>query len=825
MANAPDARLRVRNAVPGPRGGGLYLSESQRTRLLDAAFAIVCEEGYRGMAVRAVSERAGVSSKTFYDLFEDREGCFLAAFDYGVEQLAEVARPAYEAQRDWAAAIRAGLGALLAFLDDEPALRRVVFVEALGVGPRVLARRAEVLDGLAGLLDEGRESAKETADELPAMTGTGVVGAAFSMIHARLIEQHAEPLVGLLNELMATIVLPYRGREAAARELNHPISKAGPVFVRPMSPATLPAEGFDLMGRPDERSGTRADFRLTVRRHAALSAVAELCARGLEPSNREVCGGVGIADQSQVSRLMMGLERQGLVENTRAGVLGTRKAWRLTPQGQAALDANWGGRASIKKEHRPARRSASVNGRASVRRRVPASRRGSGGKSVPERQRSRLLEATFALVAEDGYRDLTAGLIAARAGVSRRTFYELFGDREDCFLQAFDHALDVLAEQVLPVYETEREWTARVRAGLAALLECLDGEPVLRRLVFVEALPAGPRVLARRVQALDELTAVVDEGRADGLAAEGVPALAAQGIVGAVFGVIYGHLSQRRPEPLIGLLGSLMAIIVLPYRGGAAAEREQRGTWTFSSGRENPAGVKSPARLAERQAAPPIAGLRPLGSALPADFRLTVRTQMALAAVAACSARGVSPSNLEVGRRIGVASKGAVSHLMSRLQEQGLVENTHGRTKGLQKAWRLTQHGEAVLDAHLPAPGRRASNTDEPTELSGGKLVAKRARSAPARPASAGFRLTVRTHLVLTAIAEHTGASNRAIAKAAGVRDEGQISKLLARLQDRGLIRDTANPTSSGHPKSWQLTPQGEALLHAHRPQSSERAA
>jgi len=84
--------------------------------------------------------------------------------------------------------------------------------------------------------------------------------------------------------------------------------------------------------------------------------------------------------------------------------------------------------------------------------------------------------------------------------------------------------------------------------------------------------------------------------------------------------------------------------------------------------------------------------------------------------------------------------------------------------------------------------------------------------------------LTVRTHLVLTAVAEHAGGSNREIADAAGISDQGQISKLLARLQNRGLIRDTANPASSGYAKAWQLTPRGEALLHAHR-QIEGRAA
>ena len=144
-----NGRLRMRNPVPGAHGGGLYVSELQRARLLDATFAVVAEQGYRGMAVRAVAERAGVSSKTFYDLFSDREDCFLAAFDHGVEQLAAHARPAFERERDWVAGIRAGLGVLLSSLDGEPALRQAGVRGGVGAGPRVLARRAQVLGQLA----------------------------------------------------------------------------------------------------------------------------------------------------------------------------------------------------------------------------------------------------------------------------------------------------------------------------------------------------------------------------------------------------------------------------------------------------------------------------------------------------------------------------------------------------------------------------------------------------------------------------------------------------------------------------------------------------
>jgi len=295
--------------------------------------------------------------------------------------------------------------------------------------------------------------------------------------------------------------------------------------------------------------------------------------------------------------------------------------------------------------------------------------------------------------------------------VSNKTFYDLFTDREDCFLTAFDHAIDVLAARVRPVFEGEREWSARVRAGLGALLIGLDEEPALRRLLFVEALVAGERVLERRAQVLDALAGVVDEGRG-GMSSPGeMSPLTAEGLVGASFGVIHARLSQRRPEPLIELLGALMATIVLPYRGSAAAARElkpaapsaRRGA---SRSRTQQAKCATHTSARGRRDAQPIAALRPLGSALPADFRLTVRTQSALVAVAQLNAGGADPNNREVSERMGVADQGQVSRLMMRLAEQGLVENTRGHTKGLEKAWRLTAHGEAMSSFDPVSPSR-----------------------------------------------------------------------------------------------------------------------
>jgi AcrR family transcriptional regulator len=328
---AAAGRIEMRHpGTPGPRGGGVYIPEFQRTRLLDATFALVAAEGYRRLTARRVSDWAGVSNKTFYDLFSDREDCFLAAFDYAIDQLTTVVVPAWESGRDWAAGIRAGLGALLGFLDEEPELRQLVFVEALGAGPRVLAHRAEVLDALADPIDEGRRGVK-VGGELPPLTAEGIVGATFGVIYARLSQDDPEPLAGLLNQLMATIVLPYRGHATAAREHSR------------LDPELTTGFRGARGGRLHATAGKPVaplDFRLTVRTHLVLTAVAQLNERESDPSNREIASAAGVRDQGQISRLLARLEGLGLLVNTGGATAGVPNAWRLTPKAEAILSSS-----------------------------------------------------------------------------------------------------------------------------------------------------------------------------------------------------------------------------------------------------------------------------------------------------------------------------------------------------------------------------------------------------------------------------------------------------------------------------------------------------
>ncbi len=303
---------------PGPNGLPRgQVTEIQRSRMLAAAVEAVEEVGYGRMTVAQVIGRAKVSRKTFYDVFSDREDCFLGAFDRAIDQASVLAGDAYEQEQGWRDGVRAGLLRLLMFLDDEPGLAKLCVVEALGAGTRVLERRAQVLEKLAEVIDRGR-SVTSATHEPPDVTAEGVVGAVFAVLHTRLLEHGQEPLTDLLNPLMSMIVLPYRGARAASKELNRPrvdTQRDGRQPVR--SRSRDPLEGLQM--------------RLTYRTVRVLMVIAEHPGA----SNREIAEGSGIADQGQISKLLTRLARLKLVENTGEGQeRGASNAWHLTERGK-----------------------------------------------------------------------------------------------------------------------------------------------------------------------------------------------------------------------------------------------------------------------------------------------------------------------------------------------------------------------------------------------------------------------------------------------------------------------------------------------------------
>jgi AcrR family transcriptional regulator len=311
--------------------GATQISELQRVRILSAAAEIVDERGYTGMNVTRVTARAGVSRRTFYDLFDDREDCFIALFDETVARATEVAQSAAAGQQSWCEQARAGLSALLRLAEEEPVRATLVIVHALGGGPNVLTRRARCLDTLIAFVDQGRRSGRRglrtrAAGKGPpadarwsALTAEGVVGAVLAVVYARMLEPDDRPLIVLLNPLMDMIVLPYLGPVAAAKELSRPMPA---VEATPRRPAKDPLKGLHI--------------RPTYRTLRVLAAIAELGGRESSyPSNREVADHAGVHDQGQISKLLARLGHFGLIENAcRGHAKGEANAWRLTPEGE-----------------------------------------------------------------------------------------------------------------------------------------------------------------------------------------------------------------------------------------------------------------------------------------------------------------------------------------------------------------------------------------------------------------------------------------------------------------------------------------------------------
>jgi AcrR family transcriptional regulator len=321
-------RSRIEDTA-GFRAGELarvQLAQIQRSRILAAMFDAACERGAANVSVADVVERSGVSRRTFYELFEDREACFLAAFEQALALVGERVLPACAAQSrtqkgtGWRERIRAAVIALLGFLDEQPVAGRLLVAESLSGGPNTLARRAQVLAQLAAAVDAGREQSAAAA-ALPPLTAEGLVGGALAVIHARIARADRTPLLELANQLSSMIVLPYLGQAVARRELERPVQPRA-IDTRDASAAAP---------RPVADPFKDAGMRLTYRTVRVLLAVAEHPGA----SNRRLGELAGVTDQGQASKLLGRLRRIGLIVNDGlAPGQGAPNAWSLTASGR-----------------------------------------------------------------------------------------------------------------------------------------------------------------------------------------------------------------------------------------------------------------------------------------------------------------------------------------------------------------------------------------------------------------------------------------------------------------------------------------------------------
>lgn len=193
------------------------VTESQRRRIHQAMIEVVSERGYPDTRVVDVIRAAGVSRKTFYELFDSKEDCFLATYDLLLGNLLEDTAQGFESRpgAPWAERVAAGLGALLRHLAEHPDEARFAIVEVLAAGPKALARRDAALRQFTGFIEAGRS---ETAVELPGITSLSLAGGVNELLYSEILHGAAARLPDRLPDLVFWITLPFLGPERAAAE-------------------------------------------------------------------------------------------------------------------------------------------------------------------------------------------------------------------------------------------------------------------------------------------------------------------------------------------------------------------------------------------------------------------------------------------------------------------------------------------------------------------------------------------------------------------------------------------------------------------------------
>lgn len=203
-----------------------HVVRSQRLRLLRAAIAVTGAEGYSAMTVTAVIAHAGVSRKTFYEQFADREHCFLAAYDVVAVRARDGMRAAFALDAPWPERLRATLAWALDALARHPHEARLAFAEVLSVGPRALERRDRALGDLRALLLPGLDEAPAGLT-IPGSMPTAVAGALVELVGAAVRGGGVRTLPELLPDLLFCALAPFTGpARAAAACASEPVAYA-----------------------------------------------------------------------------------------------------------------------------------------------------------------------------------------------------------------------------------------------------------------------------------------------------------------------------------------------------------------------------------------------------------------------------------------------------------------------------------------------------------------------------------------------------------------------------------------------------------------------
>ncbi len=203
--------------------------------------------------------------------------------------------------------------------------------------------------------------------------------------------------------------------------------------------------------------------------------------------------------------------------------------------------------------------------------RLPPGRHGLPRVFVAENQRERLLNGVVEAVAEHGYNATTIAGITAAAKISRRTFYEYFEGKEDCFAAAYEMIEAHVLDSMLTAPGAGEEWPERVRARLAALLDVLARDSAVARCFLIEPLAAGGEIAVRYREAMQLLAGTL---RPEPPPSELDMEVRDQALVGGIATLIVRRLNSGGARRLPELLPDLTELALAPYLGRAEAKRQ-----------------------------------------------------------------------------------------------------------------------------------------------------------------------------------------------------------------------------------------------------------
>ena len=281
-----------------------------------------------------------------------------------------------------------------------------------------------------------------------------------------------------------------------------------------------------------------------------------------------------------------------------------------------------------------------------------------------------------------------------RAGVTESEFREIFPTFEECYQAAFEQGVGQLARTLAQATGRGQGWLERVRAGLVALLGFFDDEPGWAGLLVMDAPCAGRRTIDCRQSLTKLLADLLDSDRRLGAlyaqedSSPVLPhALTGELIAGGVLSVIRTSMLEQGSAKLVELAPSLMAFIVAPYLGQAAAQAELCGNASARSAHAESGSADVRAQAISRAAGLPV--------------RATHRTTMVLRAIA----RAPCSNNREVARAAELSDEGQTSKLLARLERQGVIANVGvGAARGEPNAWLLTPSGTRTLELLEQSP-------------------------------------------------------------------------------------------------------------------------